>query len=88
MDKFNAFLTIIAYIFAAGAFISLLSTLFSIGYYTKTKDGKREAEILRKLLWIKILQELCAIGLKTSPSQLILGMEENHEKKRDSPKLA
>lgn len=49
MDKFNTFLTIIAYIFAAGASISILSTLFSMFYYTKTKEGKREAELLRIL---------------------------------------
>lgn len=67
MDKFNTFLTIIAYIFAAGAFISLLCTLFSIGYYTKTKDGKREAEILRilgkRIKYRSMLPELVVLSI-------------------------
>lgn len=67
IDKFNAFLTIIAYIFAAGASISLLSVLFSIGYYTKTEDGKREAEILRilgkRIKYRSMLPELVVLSI-------------------------
>lgn len=67
MDKFNTFLTIVAYIFVTGASISLLSTLFSMFYYTKTKAGKHKAEVMRifgkRIKYRSMMPELVVLSI-------------------------